>query len=75
VLWLACRSLEIVKVTKVVTFNAAAELLLGSATLVLTSPDTRLAPAETKFDASTERAMFAEELPTGTKAPFRLRLS
>ena len=62
------------KSTKVVTFNAAAVLLLGPATLVLASPNTRLAPAETNFDASTERASltFAEELPAGTKATLHL---
>ena len=60
--------------TKVVTFNSAAELSLGSATLVFASSDKSLAPAETKFDASTERASltFAEELPAGTKATLRL---
>ena len=62
------------KSTKVVTFNAAAELSLGSATLLLASSATRLAPAETKFDASTERASltFAEELPAGAKATLLL---
>ncbi|KAI9451359.1 leucyl aminopeptidase [Lactarius psammicola] len=66
--------LEIVKATKVVTFNAAAELLLSPATLVLASPDTSLAPTETKFDPSTERISltFAEELPAGTKATLHL---
>ncbi|KAH8983498.1 leucyl aminopeptidase [Lactarius akahatsu] len=66
--------LEIVKATKIVTFNAATELSLGPATLVLASSGTHLTPAETKFDASTERASltFAEELPAGTKATLRL---
>ena len=71
---LACYSLDIVKATKVVTFNAATELILGPATLVLASSDTRLAPVETNFDATTERASltFAEELPAGTKAALHL---
>ena len=62
------------KATKVVTFNAAAQLILGPATLVLASSDTRLTPAETKLDVSTERASltFAEELPAGTKATLHL---
>ena len=58
------------KATKVVTFNAGAELLLGPATLVLASSDTHLAPAETTFDAATERVSltFAEDLPAGTNS-------
>ncbi|KAH8986246.1 leucyl aminopeptidase [Lactarius hatsudake] len=66
--------LDIVKATKVITFNAAAELLLGPATLALTPSSTHLAPTETKFDASTQRTSltFAEELPAGTKATLRL---
>ncbi|KAI9431112.1 peptidase family M1-domain-containing protein [Lactarius indigo] len=62
--------LDIVKATKVVTFNAAAELLLGPATLVLASSGAHLAPVETKFDASTDRASltFAEELPARAKS-------
>ncbi len=66
------------KATKVVTFNAAAELLLGPATLVITSQSVsvgaRRVPTETKFDSSTERASltFAEELPAGTKATLHL---
>ncbi|KAF8261355.1 leucyl aminopeptidase [Lactarius quietus] len=65
--------LEIVKATKVVTFNAATELLLGPATLLVSSGG-RLAPAETNLDASTERVSltFAEELPAGTKATLHL---
>ncbi|KAI9431113.1 hypothetical protein H4582DRAFT_2085539 [Lactarius indigo] len=66
--------LEFVKATKIVTFNAAAELLLGPATLVLFPSGTHLAPTETKFDASTERASltFAEELPIGIRATLHL---
>ncbi|KAH9030818.1 leucyl aminopeptidase [Lactarius hengduanensis] len=66
--------LEIVKATKVITFNAAAELLLGPATLALAPSSTHLAPTETSFDASTERASltFAEELPAGIKATLHL---
>ncbi|KAH9030817.1 leucyl aminopeptidase [Lactarius hengduanensis] len=66
--------LEIVKATKIVTFNAATELLLGPATLVLAPSGTHLAPTETNFDASTERASltFAEELPAGTNATLHL---
>jgi len=58
-----------VKATKFITFNAAAGLSLTQATLVLASSATRVAPTETKFDATTERASltFAEELPAGTK--------
>jgi aminopeptidase 2 len=63
-----------VKATKVVTFNAVAELGLGQATLVLASSDKRIAPAETNFDASTSRVSltFAEELPAGSKASLHL---
>ncbi|KAH8983497.1 leucyl aminopeptidase [Lactarius akahatsu] len=66
--------LDIVKATKVIIFNATAELLLGPATLALTPSSTHLAPTETKFDASTQRASltFAEELPAGTNATLRL---
>jgi hypothetical protein len=62
------------KATKAVTFNAAAELNLGPATLVVASSTTELAPVETKFDANTQRAMllFAEELPAGSKAILRI---
>jgi aminopeptidase 2 len=62
------------KATKVVTFNAAAELSLGSASLVLGSSGAELAPIETKFDANTQRAslLFAEELPAGSKAILRI---
>ena len=58
------------KLTKVVTFNPAADLLPGPATLVLASSDTRLAPAKTTFDAATERTSltFAEDLPVGTNS-------
>jgi aminopeptidase 2 len=57
------------KSTKVVTFNAAAELNLGPATLVI-SPSAELAPVETMIDSDTQRAslIFAEELPAGSKA-------
>ena len=62
------------KASKVITFNAAAELLLGSVTLVLASSDTCLVPTETNFDAPTERVSltFDEELHAGTKATLRL---
>jgi Peptidase M1 N-terminal domain len=62
------------KATKVVTFNAAAELNLGPATLVVASSAAELAPIETKFDTSTQRASltFAEELPAGSKAILRI---
>jgi hypothetical protein len=62
-------SLDILKATKVVTFNAAAELNLRQATLV-TSSSTELPPVETKIDTNTQRVslMFAEELPAGSKA-------
>ena len=49
------------KATKVVTFNATAELLLGSATLVLASSDTCLAPAETNVNATTERTSVSND--------------
>ena len=64
--------LDVVKATKVITFNAAAALNLDSATLVASSAE--LAPVETKFDASTERTtlIFAEELPAGSKATLRI---
>jgi aminopeptidase 2 len=63
-----------VKATKVVTFHAVAELVLGQATLVLASSDTRIVPAETNFDASTSRVSltFSEELPAGTKVCLHL---
>jgi aminopeptidase 2 len=66
-------SLDIVNATKVVTFNAAAELNLGPATLVASS-SSELAPVETKFDAGTQRAtlIFAEDLPAGSKATLRV---
>jgi aminopeptidase 2 len=62
-----------VETTKVVTFNAAAVLNLGPATLVASS-GAELAPVETKFDPGTERAtlIFAEELPAGSKATLRV---
>ena len=67
-------SLDILKATKVVTFNAAAGLNLGPATLVVASSAAELAPVETKFDTSTQRAtlVFAEELPAGSKAILRI---
>ena len=67
-------SLDILKTTKVITFNAAAELSLGLATLVIASSAAELAPVETKFDTSTQRAslIFSEELPVGSKATLRL---
>lgn len=66
-------SLDIVKATKVITFNTAAELNLGPATLV-TSSNAELAPVETKFDSGTERTtlIFAEELPAGSKVTLRV---
>ena len=66
-------SLDVVKATKVITFNAAAALNLDSATLVVVS-SAELAPVETKSDASTERTtlIFAEELPAGSKATLRV---
>jgi aminopeptidase 2 len=65
--------LDVVETTKVVTFNAAAVLNLGPATLVASS-GAELAPVETKFDPGTERAtlIFAEELPAGSKATLRV---
>ena len=71
---LASHSLEILKVTKVLTFNAAAELSLSPAGIVLSSMDTHLAPVETSFDATTERVSltFAEELPAGANATLHL---
>jgi aminopeptidase 2 len=67
-------SLDILKATKVITFNAAADLNLGPATLVVASSAAELAPVETKFDTSTQRASltFAEELPAGSKAILRV---
>jgi aminopeptidase 2 len=60
--------------TKVVTFNAAAELSLGPATLIIGSSPAKLDPVETSFDADTQRAslLFAEELPVGSKAILRI---
>ena len=56
--------------TKIVTFNAAAELNLGPATLIVPSSGSALAPVETKFDSDTQRAtlVFTEDLPAGSKA-------
>lgn len=67
-------SLDIVKATKIITFNAAAELNLGPATLVIASSGTVLAPIERKFDATTQRVSltFAEELPAAIKATLRI---
>ena len=67
-------SLDIVNTTKVVTFNAAAELNLGPATLLVAPSSSELAPVETKFDAGTQRAtlIFAEDLPAGSKATLRV---
>jgi aminopeptidase 2 len=63
-----------VNATKVVTFNAAAELNLGPATLLVASSSFELAPVETKFDAGTQRAtlIFTEDLPAGSKATLRV---
>ena len=60
--------------TKVVTFNAAAELSLGPATLLIASSSLELVPAETKFDADTQRVtlIFTEDLPAGSKATLRV---
>jgi aminopeptidase 2 len=71
---LPASSLDVVKATKIVTVNAAAELVLGPATLVLTSSGAELAPAETKFDAASQRAslVFAEELLAGAQATLRI---
>ena len=67
-------SLDIVNATKVVTFNVAAELNLGQATLLVASSNSELAPVETKFDAGTQRAtlVFTEDLPAGSKATLRV---
>jgi aminopeptidase 2 len=67
-------SLDIVNATKVVTFNVAAELNLGPATLIVTPSNFELSPVETKFDAGTERAtlIFTEDLPAGSKATLRV---
>jgi len=67
-------SLDVLKATNVVTFNAATELNLGHSTLVVASSAEELAPVETKFDASTQRAslIFGEELPAGSKAILRI---
>ncbi|KAI0280676.1 peptidase family M1-domain-containing protein [Russula aff. rugulosa BPL654] len=66
--------LDIVNATKIVTFNAAAELNLGPATLLVAPSSFELAPVETKFDASTQRAtlIFTEDLPAGSKATLRV---
>jgi aminopeptidase 2 len=67
--------LEILKATKVLTFNAVAELSLSpAATLVLSSLDTRLAPVDTNFDVTTQRVSltFAEEIPAGADATLYL---
>lgn len=62
------------KTTKIVTFNAAAVLNLGPATLLVASSGAELAPVETKFDPGTERAtlIFSEDLPAGSKATLRI---
>src|ERR1700679_3056879 len=67
-------SLDIVNATKVVTFNVAAELNLGPATLLVPSSSSELTPVETKFDAGTQRAtlIFTEDLPAGSKATLRV---
>jgi aminopeptidase 2 len=70
---LPATSLDIVRATKVVTFNAAAELSLGPATLVA-HQGAELAPVETKFDVGNQRAtlIFAEELSAGSQATLRI---
>ena len=63
------------KATKVVTFNAATELSLGSASLIVVgSSAAELAPVQTEFDANAQRAslLFAEDLPAGSKAILRM---
>jgi hypothetical protein len=71
---LSVSSLDILNATKVVTFNAAAELNLDSASLVIPSSAAELAPVEIKFDAYTQRVslVFVEELPVGSKAILRI---
>ncbi|KAH9964734.1 peptidase family M1-domain-containing protein [Lactifluus volemus] len=66
--------LDIVKATKVVTFNSANELELGLATLVLASSGEELTPAETRVDAAAQRIslVFDEDLPAGAKATLRI---
>jgi aminopeptidase 2 len=67
-------SLDIAKATKIITFNAVEELKLSPATLVLSSSGVELVPAETTFDAATQRTslVFTEELPSGAKATLRI---
>jgi hypothetical protein len=67
-------SLDVLKATKVLTFNAAAELNLRPVTLIVASSAAELAPVETKLDTSTQRAslIFSEELPAGSKAILRI---
>ncbi|KAH9974690.1 peptidase family M1-domain-containing protein [Lactifluus volemus] len=66
--------LDIVKATKVVTFNSAIELELVPSTLVLASSGGELTPVETKVDAAAQRIslVFDEELSAGAKATLRL---
>ena len=67
-------SLDVLKATNVITFNAATELNLGHSTLVVASSAAEIVPIETKFDANTQRAslVFGEELPAGSKVILRI---
>jgi len=67
-------SLEIVNATKIVTFSAAAELILSPATLVIASSNAGLRPFKTDPDHDTQRVslIFTDELPAGTKATLRI---
>ncbi|TFY80729.1 hypothetical protein EWM64_g3287 [Hericium alpestre] len=66
---------EIVRATDTIVFNAAPNLKLGSASL--TSSGNVLRPAETTYDAPTERATFkfGEQLQAGTKVTLRVPFS
>jgi len=66
--------IDIEKATKTLTFSAAAELILGPATLVIASSNAELRPVGTNLEHDTQRVslLFADELPAGTKAALRI---
>ncbi|KAI9456781.1 leucyl aminopeptidase [Russula earlei] len=66
--------LDVVNATKVITFNAAAELNIGTATLAVTTSGAEIAHIGTKIELDTQRAslIFPQELPVGSKVTLRI---
>ena len=69
-------SLDILRTTRTITLNAAANLTLAPASLS-TSETLTLAPTASTYDAPTERATFAfaQDLPAGSKATLSVGFS